>query len=512
MNLKEYFEVAVQRAPQAIALVDQEIRWTYEELAREVNSCARNFWSLGLRAGDRIMVLLRNRREHIVIFWASQLLGLVYVPVSYRFSANDIAYCIEDAEPEMLVFDEASATIIHHLAVRAALPGSVYAVGETSTTFARLPLCVAKDAAVLPSIAIADEAIAVMLYSSGVTGVPKGIPRSHTNEVSATMAHIVQNGYQFGESTLALSPFSHTMGLRSLLAMVLLNGKLVLTGEEAIDQLALIEQERISCLYAFPGVYHALVESAAQYDVSSVQRLAYAGDSMSPHLIKRCQEVFHPTTFINHFGSTEIYTYSICSWLDRKPGCAGKAGLHSELRIVVAGDTADASGVAATRPHEVVPPGEIGELIVKLTSPEAFRGYWNRPDLTTRSIRHGWYFTGDLARLDEDNDLWVMGRVDDMVISNGEKVYPSEVEAVLREHPGVKEVVVAGIPDARVGKLLTAFVVPRDPALTEQDLMDFCRANDALADFKRPAKFLLVEHMPRQASKILRRELVGWKP
>src|SRR5689334_6312941 len=232
MNLRQYFEVAIRRAPQAIAIVDQEIRWTYEDLAREAMRYANGFWSLGLRAGDRIMVLLRNRREHIVIFWASQLLGLVYVPVSYRFSSNDIAYCIEDAEPEVLVFDEMSANIIRDLAVRKVLPRVVYAIGEQTATFANLSQLITTSEQMPHSIPISDDAIAVTLYSSGVTGVPKGIPRSHTNEVCATLAHIVQNGYQFGESTLALSAFSHTMGLRVLLAMVLLNGKLVLSSED----------------------------------------------------------------------------------------------------------------------------------------------------------------------------------------------------------------------------------------------------------------------------------------
>lgn len=502
MNLRECFEAAVQRAPHALAIVEGDVRWTYADLAQEVRVLAQGLWACGLQRGERVMTLLHNRHEQVLIFWACQWLGLVYVPLNARLSLNDIAYCIEDAEPELLVFDETCAETIRKLYTQGLLPEHVYTLGSVALgdfkTFAQLHLDT------LPSIApvaVTDDAIAVMLYSSGVTGVPKGVPRSHSNEVSATIAHILHNQYQLGESTVALSAFCHTMGLRMLLAMTMLNGKLVIAPDDVPATYAtLIADEQVSCLYAFPSIYHDLLTHLTSG--SSVRKLAYAGDAMSTKLIAHYHKYLSPAVFVNHFGSTEIYTYTICSWLERKAGCAGKAGINTELRLI------SPSNSASISPNEQVRSGEVGELIVRLTSPEAFRGYWNRPDLTSRAMRQGWYYTGDLARQDDDGDLWVVGRIDDMVISSGEKVYPSEVEAILRTHTGIQEVVVMGIPDIRTGKLLTAFVIPADPALTIESLEAFCVAHPQLAAFKRPAKFVLLEQMPRHAHKILRRELL----
>lgn len=506
MNLRESFEAAVQRAPHAVALVDADIRWTYMHLAQEVYAVAEGLRACGLRSGDRVMTILRNRHEWVVIFWACQWLGLVCVPLNAHLSLSDIAYCLDDAEPELLIFDETCVATLKTLDEQGLLPAQVYTVGSIescSHTYKDFAHLHHEAPFLIEPVITSDEAIAVMLYSSGSTGRPKGVPRSHSNEISATLAHIVHNHYQSGESTLALPSFCHTMGLRMLLAMLMLNGKLVIAPDDtAQTYAALIAQEHISCLYAFPSVYHDLLPTLMDGHTSSVRKLAYAGDAMSADLIAHYHQQLSPGVFVNHFGSTEIYTYTICSWLERKPGCVGKAGIFTQLRLI------SPSNAATSSPDDVVRPGEVGELIVRLTSPEAFRGYWNRPDLTNRVIRQGWYCTGDLARLDEDGDLWVVGRIDDMVISSGEKVYPSEVEAILRTHPGIQEVVVMGIPDARAGKLLTAFVVPANSTLTIPHLETFCASHPQLAAFKRPARFVLLERMPRRAHKILRHELL----
>ena len=191
-----------------------------------------------------------------------------------------------------------------------------------------------------------------------------------------------------------------------------------------------------------------------------------------------------------------------------KPTCAGRSGLFGRSRIV----RADAGRKGS--PDDVVERGVTGELIVSLDSPEAFTGYWRRPDADARAIREGWYFTGDLAWEDDEGDIYTVGRVDDMIISGGENIYPTEVEDVLVRHPQVQEACVVGLPDERLGQTVTAFVVARrapdgTTMLSADDLDRFCREATDFASFKRPRRYEFVDALPKSPTgKLLRRRLL----
>jgi 2-furoate---CoA ligase len=268
--------------------------------------------------------------------------------------------------------------------------------------------------------------------------------------------------------------------------------------------LELLVREKVTSLYLVPTLYYDLVNCPQLdgYDLRALNRLGYAGAAMTSSLTETCFDRFQPKVFVNHFGSSEIYTFTICSWLDRKPTCAGRPGFHEDVRIVTADPT------RKVLPDEVVGVDTPGEVIVSLTSPEAFKGYWQRPDADEKALREGWYFTGDLGVWDQDGDLWVQGRVDDMLISGGENIHPLEVEDVIARHPKVAEIAVAGLPDERWGQIVVAFVVPVDASLTADELDQFCLANPRLARFKRPRRYVFVKEVPKSAvGKILRRKL-----
>ncbi|HEU4971479.1 MAG TPA: hypothetical protein VFT35_06140 [Gaiellaceae bacterium] len=207
---------------------------------------------------------------------------------------------------------------------------------------------------------------------------------------------------------------------------------------------------------------------------------------MTSALVEKVAEAFAPDVFVNHYGSTEIYTFPIHRAPRAKPGCAGRPALNARLKL---------------------DPDAEGEILCHMSSEEAFTGYWNRPDADEKAIRDGWYHTGDVGRLDEDGDLWVVGRVDDMVISGGENVHPVEVEDVLARAPGVLEVAVIGVPDERLGQRVIACVVAEE-GVNGDDLDAYCLASESLARFKRPREYRFVPELPKSPSgKILRRML-----
>ena len=278
----------------------------------------------------------------------------------------------------------------------------------------------------------AESDLSLILYTSGTTGRPKGVPRTQRNHYAGAVAQALQCGYAWGERTLGVMPLYHTMGIHALTGMVAVNGCFVCQPEwDARAALTLIQRERITSLYLIPTLFYDLVHAPelTREAVESVTRLAYAGAPMLAPLTEACVKAFSPPVFVNHYGSTEIYTFSIRPDVHLKPGCAGRPGLHSSLRVVTA------STERRVGPDEIVAPDERGEIIASLDSDEAFAGYWRRPDADAKALRDGWYFTGDMGYVDADGELFVSGRVDDMIISGGENIHPVEVEDVLARHP-----------------------------------------------------------------------------
>lgn len=220
---------------------------------------------------------------------------------------------------------------------------------------------------------------------------------------------------------------------------------------------------------------------------------------MTDALVMRVSEAFEPELFVNHYGSSEIYTFTVAQHVAAKPGSAGKAGFNQEIRVIPL-DSRD--------PNARLEAGEEGQSIARLDGDEAFSGYWNRPDADEKALHRGWYFTGDTGYLDAEGDLFVSGRVDDMIISGGENIAPVEIERMLSLHPAVAEITVVGLADERWGQRVVAFV-KRSSAVTTDELDGYCRSS-SLADFKRPRQYIFVQAIPKSpVGKVLRRLLAA---
>jgi 2-furoate---CoA ligase len=506
MNLIQRLELSVLRYPDHEVLVDGQIRMTFAEWDKRVNRAAWAFHNLGITREDHVVLALRNREELITSWYALMKLGAVATPINHRFSFGEIAYVANDADAKAFVFEEIS----REASIQALkdLPKgcrTIYCDGnppEGCESFSEL--LGAQDEAP-PEQDISEDTTCLMLYTSGTTGRPKGVPRIHRAQDASALAHAVQCGYAVGERTLGVMPLYHVMGVVSLMTMVLLNGAfVVMRGFDAESAVELVASERISSLYLIPTLFHILLraKNIDDHDLSSVRRLAFAGAPMTRSLVEALVDRFKPDIFTNHYGSTEIYTFSINQQLQDKPSSAGRPGINSSLRIVKADPD------HRVMPDERVPRGEVGEIIASLENGEAFQGYWQRPDASEKSIRDGWYFTGDMGYEDEDGDIYVTGRVDDMIISGGENIHPIEVEEVLVRHPQVVESAVVGEEDPKWGQAVTAFIVPASNSLTEEDIDRHCREQADFSDFKRPRRVVFVKQIPKTASgKILRRLL-----
>jgi 2-furoate---CoA ligase len=499
LDLGTSFLASVARDPDALAIVDGDLRLTYRAWYRRISAVARGLDALGLKGGDHLVTVLQNRWEAATLHWACQFAGIVITPLNWRATADELDFCLDDADARAVVYEQVSAEAVR--ASREARQRPCIGLGVASaegTSFETLLRDTTQEA---QPRARADD-WSVMLYTSGTTARSKGVPRRQQAERAAALAHVAQNLYAHGERTLGVMPLYHTMGVRSLLAMSLIGGTFVcLPRFDAARALQLIAAEKITNLYLVPTLYHDLLhhEGFAATDVSTVRKLGFAGASMTDGLLKALVAAFKPDLFVNHYGSSEIYTFTIDQNAPAKPGSAGRAGINQMVRVVRLGARSAADCAAV---------GQEGEVIALLAGDESFEGYWRRPDADARALREGWYFTGDTGYVDADGDLFVTGRVDDMIITGGENVSPVEIESCLSLHPAVSEVAVVGLPDDRWGQVVTAFV-KRSAAVAPEELDRFCRTS-ALAGFKRPRRYVFVAAIPKSpVGKLLRRKLVA---
>ena len=492
LDLGTSFLACVERNPNALAIVDGEVRLTYGQWLERVSSAVAGLDALGLRPGDHLLTCLRNRWETASLHWACQLAGVVLTPVTPRATTDELAFYAENSEARALVFEAVSAPAVADANLPATLPRVNLDTADAAALFtARVPDATPR---------VDAQAWSLMLYTSGTTSRPKGVPRRHRAERAAAIAHVAQNLYANGERTLGVMPLNHTMGVRSLLASALIGGTFVCMAKfDPAAALRLIEAERIDNLYLVPTLYYDLVNNPAfaTADVSSVRKLGFAGAAMTDGLLQTLTRAFRPELLVNHYGSSEVYTCTIDQKAATKPGSAGRSGLNQMIRVARLG---------AASPTDLAAPCEEGEIIALLAGDEAFEGYWRRPDADARALRGGWYFTGDSGYFDADGDLFVTGRVDDMIITGGENVSPVEVESALSLHPAVGEVAVVGLADERWGQVVTAFVARAAP-VDAAALDAFARASN-LAGFKRPRRFVFVKAIPKSpVGKLLRRKL-----
>lgn len=512
MDIASLFLRTTERYPQRLALVDGARRWTYAQWRARVERLARGLAELGVRPLDRIAIYMPTCEETATSFFAAQLLGAVAVPLNFRAAAGEAAYMIQDSGARVLIYGESLSEAAHDIATRCP---AIHAFVSTAAVGRPLAdghlhfeaLAEHEHDRPLRFIAPHPEQLSALVYTSGTTGRPKGVMHTHANDVAIAMNITMEYSLTHADVALHIAPLYHVGGMQAFFTPHLFVGgaNVILGKYEAQATLAAIEEHRVSTLFAVPTQVQELLLHPARpsADLKSLRLITTGGAAIAASTMQRVVDELCPGIF-NGYGMTEASLTLLLHPGDAiaRLGSVGKPTLISDARIIVNDPERDVG------PDEVVAPGEIGQLIVR--GPQATQGYWANPGETSKKLKRGWIYTGDLFSADAEGFHYFHGRADDMIISGGENIYPREVEEILYKAPGVQEASVVGLPDEKWGQIVAAFVVRLDDGVTHETLDAFCKTSADMAPWKRPKLYTFLPSLPTNPSgKVLKRELIA---
>ena len=483
---------AAQKWPNKEALVFEGRRWTYAEWNREVNRAAHAFRARGIAKGDRVACLTYNLPEQVTAFFALLKMGAVPVPVNWRLAANEVKYIVDDCGARLFMFEEALRDRVGPVQRDpASVEGFLYVGNRPEGSEIPFAEFIRPGSPDEPKAHVGLEDTAFIMYTSGTTGRPKGVVRTHLAELFGSLSMTVECGFRHEDVMIDNSPLFHIAQLQiQFVPFVQIGGTNVLTrGFDVEETLRVCQQERVTALHGVPTQLVMLVDAdLSKYDLSALRIGFYGGQTMADDVTRKCGALF-PGFFANIYGSTEALMVTVCDYARHpdKLGSVGRASINMEVRIV----DLERGG---EDPEAVVPPGTVGQLITR--GPSLMKEYFKQPEKTAAALRAGWYYSGDAAHADPEGFVYVLGRIDHTIKSGGENIHPSEVENVLFEHPGIANAAVVGLPSRKWGQVVTAAVVRRDPALDAEAIDRFCRESPNLADFKRPRQYLFVDEIP----------------
>lgn len=486
------FGVAAARYPDRMAIIDDRGAVTYGEMYRRARALASSLAADGVRAGDSVAVMCRNHRGFVDATLAVALLGANVIYLNTAFAAPQLVEVVERERPVAIIYDEEFAAVVEPARADRKLYVS-WSDGHTAATGDPLveDLIARGDSAGVPA---PEQRGRIVILTSGTTGAPKGARRSAPS-LSVAAALLSKMPLRAGETTVISAPLFHTWGLAHFTLGVPLGSTMVLRRRfDPEDALRTVERYRATGLAVVPVMLQRMLELPADVlercDTSSLRVIAASGSALPGPLATRVMDRFGDVLY-NTYGSTEVAWATIATPEDMRaaPGTAGRPPLGTRIKLF------DEDG-------KEVPQGQTGRIFVGNEFP--FDGYTNG---TGKEIIDGLMSSGDVGHFDAAGRLFVDGRDDDMIISGGENVFPSEVEDLLAGHEAVREVAVIGVDDAEWGQRLKAFVALHDGARCDGDeLRAFVKQN--LASFKVPREVVIVDELPRNATgKVLKREL-----
>ncbi len=481
--------------PDAFAFKHNDTVTTWSQLDDRARCLASALEARGVKAGDRVLLLATNRVEFVETVLGVNWLSAAVVPVNFRLVPDEVAYLAENSGAAAIVVEEALSGLVAGICAKNPLPTfligpSIGQAGAGAEIFEDVIAAAAPYTGEGPSDL---RELAIIAYTSGTTGRPKGAMLSYENMIAQTMT-----GQRYtppaAEDDVAgiVAPMFHIAGLGGMLPALLGGVSQVIVPTGAFnpnDVLDLCEAEGITGIFLVPTMWQAV--SAAQ--MASPRRIKFKNVSWgaapaTPAILRAMSEAFPDAQIVAAFGQTELSPVTcVLTGEDsiRKLGSVGKPVGLVDVRVV-------------DSEMNDVEQGEIGEAVYR--GPQVMKGYWQNPTATEEAFRGGWFHSGDLVRVDEDGYFYVVDRLKDMIISGGENIYCAEVEAVIADHPKVLDVALVGAPHDKWGETPVAFVVPKDPAdpPTAEEIIASTAAR--VASYKKPTRVVILDVMPRNAS------------
>ncbi|MEZ0351429.1 fatty-acid--CoA ligase FadD5 [Mycobacterium sp. pR1184] len=486
--------------PQAVALRFTGRTLTWADLQRRVTALAAALRRRGVGAGDRVMILMLNRPEFVEAMLATNMLGGIAVPLNFRLTPSEIALLVEDCEARVMVTEAVLAPVATGVRDIAPLLATVVvAGGSTDDNVLGYEDLIDEPGDAFEPVDVPNDSPALIMYTSGTTGRPKGAVLTHTNLTGQTMTGLYTNGADINNDVGFIGvPLFHIAGVGNMLGGLLLGLPTVIYPLGAFDPgqlLDVLAAEKVTGIFLVPAQWQAVcAEQQARPRELKLRIMSWGAAPAPDALLREMSATFPGTQILAAFGQTEMSPVT-CMLLGedaiRKRGSVGKVIPTVAARVV-------------DENMNDVPVGEVGEIVYR--APTLMSGYWNNPEATAEAFAGGWFHSGDLVRMDEEGYVWVVDRKKDMIISGGENIYCAEVENVLAGHPGIVEVAVIGRVHEKWGEVPIAVAAIAVERLSLEDLGEFL--TERLARYKHPKALEIVDALPRNpAGKVLKTEL-----
>ena len=508
MNLGQNLKVNAKKFPNTVMLKDSQRSVTYPEVDKRENQLAHSLLSLGLSKGDKVAVLLENSIEIVEVFLATAKTGIIIVPINFRLVSAEVEYIADNSDAKaFIVHDEFTSTVDPIKAkLKNIAPDNYIAVGQAVEGYRSYDGLIENASDSEPDMQVAPEDTWVLIYTSGTTGKPKGVVRSHQSHISFFLINAVDFGFNEHDYCMNVMPLCHINSTFFTFTFLYVGGSVYIHPARSFrpeEILEIVEREKITFISLIPTHYNLILnasDDAKNRDVSSVRKLLCSSAPVRKSMKLAIMEFFPGVELYEGYGSTEagIVTVLKPEYQMKKLGSIGFETLGTEFVKLL-----DESG-------KEVGVGEVGELYSR--GPMLLDEYYKLPDKTAAAFQDGWFSAGDMAIRDEDGFYQIVDRKDNMIITGGEHVYPSEVEEVIGSHQGVFDCAVIGLPDEKWGEKVAAVVVKKqgtdDTTINEEIIKNCCK--EQMAGYKSPKEILFIneDEMPRTPTgKILHRKL-----